>query len=674
MRDRSKQWLSQYGLLAGMAILWTGLLIGFAVARYDRLNATVFDLGIKSQVIWNTAQGNWFASTVEVEHYLGDHVQFIFLLIAPLFYIWEDVRILLILQAVLLGLGAVPVYRLAQRRLLNRPLALAFAAAYLLYPTIGFVNRFDFHPVTFTIFFILMAVDLLESEHPWGASCFVLLALLSREEVGFTVFALGLYVILIMKQRKIGLIWALTGLVYSLTAVFVIIPTFRGEVSDSLGRYAWLGDGPAAMIKTLLTRPFTVLQTLLGDPIRQQFLLKLLLPVGFLSLLAPAALLVGLPALAYNLLSDVPSQNSIYFQYISPLIPFIFLAAIQGAARVQHWLTGRMSRPQTTAALTAWLALFVFIAWLLDNPFTQEITDPYFPVYGLEQFYDRRPFDEARAQLPDEAAVATMMGFGAHLSLRPEMMLFYDRLQLEERPYGFPQTDYLLLHLSDLRWGVNARLFHSAIETAVGQYGYEALYFQDDVVLLKQLPEPRPETGRMLQQLINLQEAGGKYAPTAPSTLDWLGAQWRLTALPDTAVPLNTQFENGISLLGYQLSESTFQPGMALCIILYWSADTAVNTDLTVFLHLAAADGFVISQRDNPPSFGFNPTTAWQPAEIVADLHCLQIPPQQDPGTYHFNTGLYDPQTGSRLPIRQTSHPLQDEAIHLLKIELPTSE
>ena len=208
MRDRDKllRWLHEYLVFLIMIAGWTAVLIGYAIARHDRLNSSVFDLGIKSQVIWNTWQGSWFASSIEVAHYLGDHVQFIFLLIAPLFGLWEDVRILLILQSILLGLGALPVYRIAIRKLANKTLALSFAAAFLLYPTIGFVNRFDFHPVTFTIFFILMAVDMLESKHPLWASLFVLLALLSREEVGFTIFALGLYVIFVMKQRRIGLV------------------------------------------------------------------------------------------------------------------------------------------------------------------------------------------------------------------------------------------------------------------------------------------------------------------------------------------------------------------------------------------------------------------------------------------------------------------------------------
>ncbi len=475
---------SHYAVLI-LVLLWAAVLAAYAFARHERLNSSAYDLAIKSQVIWNTFQGDWFASSIEVEHYLGDHVQLIFLLLAPLYGLWADVRIMLLLQAILLSLGGIPVYRIALRTLDDRWLALLFAAAYLLFPLLGFVNRFDFHPLVFTIPFFLFAYDLLERGHPLWASFFIFLALTLREDVGFTVFAFGLYAAVFMKRRTLGLIWAIGGLSWSLAAVFVVIPYFRGGASDTMGRYAWLGESVPGMLRTIWTRPLIILDHFL-QPYRRALLLKLLLPVGFLSLLSPAPLLVGLPALAYNLLSETPSQSSIYFQYLAPVVPFIFVAAIQGAGRVQNGLSGDRAR----WILTAWIGLGIVLAWVWDNPFTRTIEAPYFPVYGLEQVTDKDAFEQAEALLPADAPVATMMAYAPHLALRPELHLFYDRLKLQERPYGFPQTEYLLLNLTDMRWGVNARFFYSAIETAIGRYGYEALYANNDVILLQQTERP----------------------------------------------------------------------------------------------------------------------------------------------------------------------------------------
>ena len=237
-------------------------------------------------------------------------------------------------------------------------------------------------------------------------------------------------------------------------------------------------------------------------PYRRQLLLKFLLPLGFLSLFSPAPLLIGLPALTYNMLSETPSQSSIYFQYLAPVVPFIIVAAIQGASRIQSWLTQDRAR----WVLTAWIGLGLLLAWIWDNPFTKVIEAPYFPVYGLQPVSDKDAFKQAQSFLPPDAPVATMMAYAPHLSLRRELHLFYDRLKLQKRAFGFPQTEYLLLNLADLRWGVNARFFYSAIETAIGQYGYEAVYADQDVVLLHQTDEPQPLTGAVLGRVIELPE------------------------------------------------------------------------------------------------------------------------------------------------------------------------
>lgn len=635
---------SHYQVLI-LVFLWAIVLATYAFARHERLNSSAYDLAIKTQVIWNTFQGDWFASSIEVEHYLGDHVQIIFLLLAPLYALWADVRVMLLLQAFLLSLAAIPVYRIALRRLADRWLALLFAAAYLLFPLVGFVNRFDFHPLVFTIPLFFLAYDLLDTDHLTWASLFIFLSLTLREDVGFTVFAFGLYAAVFMKRRTLGLIWAVAGLSWSLTAIFVVIPYFRGGVSDTMGRYAWLGDSPPGMLRTLLTESLLVMDHLL-QPYRRTLLLKLLLPLGFLSLLSPAPLLVGLPALAYNLLSETPSQSSIYFQYLAPVVPFIFIAAIQGAARVQKWLANEWSR----WALIAWIGLGMTLAWVWDNPFTRTIESPYFPVYSLERVADREAFDQARALLPPDAPVATMMAYAPHLALRPELHLFYDRLRLQERPYGFPQTDYLLLNLTDMRWGVNARFFYSAIETAIGRYGYEALVAGEDVILLHKTNEPQPLTGAVLGRVIELLESGGKYAPAAQETIDWMGRQWILDQLPPEIVPQPLQFEQGITLLGFE-AEMERTAGQPLCVTLYWQASSAIDQDFTAFLHLVAPDGFLQAQRDSSPAFGFYPTSQWQPGQIVADMHCLQLPSGLAPGQYDLQAGLYDPDTSQRLAI-----------------------
>ena len=128
--------------------------------------------------------------------------------------------------------------------------------AYLLYPALGFMNRFDFHSIVLAVPFLLFALDAQEHGRPKAATILIILAMACNEEVGLTVFALGLYLSLARKRLKLGLTWAFIGLTWSLIAFFVVIPYFRGAVNDVTLRYAWLGSDLPTILQTLLTRQF----------------------------------------------------------------------------------------------------------------------------------------------------------------------------------------------------------------------------------------------------------------------------------------------------------------------------------------------------------------------------------------------------------------------------------
>lgn len=656
-----------------LILVWILVMATFAIARHQRFNSTAYDLAIYSQVIDNTANGRFFASSIEFNHnFLADHVQPILLLLVPFYYVWADARILLIIQAVVLGLAALPVYALAQRKLAHPRLALLFALIYLLYPTIGFINRYDFHPIIFAIPFLLLAYQAVERGDMRWATLWAFMATISNDEIGLTVCVLGLYAAVVRKRWFWGGTVALVALAWALVAQLVIIPSFRpeGVVDDALRRYFWLGPDAASQVRTLLTQPGMVWQHLVTDPLRQQFVLRLLLPVGYLALLSPVTLLIGLPALGYNLLSDVPSQHSLYFHYMAPFIPFAVIAAMEGVKRVQGWVDGRLPHQWTTNLLAAWLLLGTAVAWILDNPFTQPVNEPYFPVYTLERLIDQNASAAALHLIPPQVSVSGMMTYLPHISERPNVHLFYDRLRLQEWPYGFPQTEYAFLNLSDMRYWVNPRLFYAQIQTAVGHFGYEAIYFEQDVALLTRAVGPQAATGAVLRRALELQEAGGKFAPTAPETLLWMGRQWVWEELPPTAVPLAITFADNITLRGYEITPNSDAAGRPFCATLYWQPQAPVGVAYTVFLHFVDETGYVHAQHDGAPSLGFYPTDVWQPGEVIADMHCWQIPPQISSGRYALHAGLYEPGSGERLPVVSAIELPADGAIRLVEMEI----
>lgn len=114
--------------------------------------------------------------------------------------------------------------------------------------------------------------------------------------------------------------------------------------------------------------------------------------------------------------------------------------------------------------------------------------------------------------------------------------------------------------------------------------------------------------------------------------------------------PLEATFGDNIAFLGYELSPSLPAAGEMLNIVLYWRADGRPALDYTVFVQLLDAAGNQLAGADGPPVNGDFPTGWWRNGDMVKDSHLMQLPEDIGAGDYSLLIGLYDPQTGQRLP------------------------
>ena len=392
------------------------LVVGYVVAygwlvteRHKRFNSTGYDLAIKEQVIWNTAHGRFFGSSVEVDNAFADHFQPVMLALVPLYTLFPGPGLLLAVQTVALAVGAIPLYRLARRRLDRASLALAVAASYLLFPATGFVNRFDFHPEVLAVPAFLFAFEALDRDNVRAASLWLLVPLLSKENLGFSVALFGLYAVFLRGRVRFGLAWSGLGLAVSGLAMFWLIPTLRHGPSDTLSRYGWLGETPLQMLEVLVTRPEYVWQNV-AEPNRALYLLQLLLPTGFVALLGLPELLIAVPGLAMNLLAKHYYQPTIYCHYPVPIIPFVFIATVVGLQRLKR-LVGH--GPIFTLIGLALVPLMI-VAFVSDNPFTesQQLPDPLAHLSNAEAVYRALPL------VPPGASVVTTNAYAPHLARR----------------------------------------------------------------------------------------------------------------------------------------------------------------------------------------------------------------------------------------------------------------
>lgn len=150
--------------------------------------------------------------------------------------------------------------------------------------------------------------------------------------------------------------------------------------------------------------------------------------------------------------------------------------------------------------------------------------------------------------------------------------------------------------------------------------------------------------------------------------------QWcvfrRISAAPPIE-PANYKLGESIGLFGYESLADEFQPGGQVTITLYWVSQRPVATDYTVFTQLLGPDFQLHGQMDRQPLSGHWPTSRWQPGQKFVDKFVLKVDEAAPTGEYVLLVGLYDVNTGQRLPVTLKGGRLQDDAIRLLNLTIP---
>lgn len=98
------------------------------------------------------------------------------------------------------------------------------------------------------------------------------------------------------------------------------------------------------------------------------------------------------------------------------------------------------------------------------------------------------------------------------------------------------------------------------------------------------------------------------------------------------------------------------RPGDTIHLTLRWQSLAPAEESYTVFVHLIdTANRPIVDNLDYTPLGGAFPThlwiPKWLPGQQVLDPYRLQIPPDQPPGTYHIEVGLYEMVSKRRLHI-----------------------
>jgi uncharacterized membrane protein len=411
VRPRVLLWAAMAAYAAGFASL--------SILRHRAFNTGRYDLGNMVQTVWNTAHGNFLQMTSgdgrQISR-LAAHFDPILAVFAPLWWIWPSPEMLLVVQAMAVALGALPVFWLAQKHLRSERAALGFALVYLLYPATQWLTLNEFHPVALACPFLLFAFWYLDEDRLVPFAVFAVLAMTTKEEIGFVVAGMGVWYAL-RRRWQPGAVIAGAGVLVSALAIAVVIPHYNaGAESSFYGRYDAIGGSAGGIAKTAVTHPWRILEAAFHTN-DVHYLFHLLLPLGFLFLLSPVTLIAVLPELALNQLSSTSTQTSIHFHYTAGAVAPLVVATVLGAAVLaRRYPAGAVATGAVTVALVA--------SWKIGAV----------PLWGYVpggEDYQRNDWRvtahdhvaaQALALVPKDAVVSSTNVLGAHLSDRRRVL------------------------------------------------------------------------------------------------------------------------------------------------------------------------------------------------------------------------------------------------------------
>jgi uncharacterized membrane protein len=395
-------------------------------------------------------------------HFLGGHADWVIYGLALLYKIYPNVHWLFAVQAVALALGALPTFYLARQAGLNESQATAIAWVYLLYPLIFNLNLFDFHPEVMALPALLGAV-LAARLNRVGWFCLAIAFILGcRDALSLTVAPMGIWLLVFEKKRWYGAIALIAGIAWFLIATRVIIPAFRPGGVEAVARYAFLGNSLPEIVQNLLLRPDLLLRRIFTLP-NLEYLVLLLLPLIWgLSPQHLIPLVVTIPTLAMNLITDYQPQKDLVHQYSLPVLPFLLLAVISTLAAGKAWLQNRRG-------IIIW-ALVAFIAFAKFG---------YFGSVYLKSLDTWQATREAIAQIQTKGSVLTLAQVAPHLTHRPVVKL---AIQGSES-VDLAEFEYVLLNLRHPGWSSSRQVVTHLLERLKTTSRFQLTYQRDDVFL-----------------------------------------------------------------------------------------------------------------------------------------------------------------------------------------------
>jgi len=461
-------------IVTALAVLFFLICTWTSYARWANFQYRSFDLAYYVQAIWQLIHGRLDVS-VENVPLLGNHVEPILFLFAPLFAVFRHPMLFVAVQNAALATMPLVGYNITKRLGLDGKRACLLSAALLLAPAAGYIAIHEFHPEALVAPFLLLMIQARVAKSISRHWLWFVAVLACKENMAplLIVYCATQCV----AEHKRGLaelcrwyLWPMSvALIWFLLCTYIITPALNSGNIDYVALYDQLGTSPGNILINAIIRPLLIGKALLQSLTHGNLVWGLLFPFLCLPLLRPRWIVIAAPILLQHLLSWRSSEWMIYFHYAAPLLPLFWIASVEVIASSDEW----KHVPSFVSRATAWLVIagcVVAQIWLGPLARIATTTADWF---GAGQ--ERARKNAFIAQIPPTSSVVAPLSYLSHLAMREKLYSLHYILKglktLSRSSYEPPSaTDFVLIDYHDsATFDPGAGFYHPTMKTVDGR-------------------------------------------------------------------------------------------------------------------------------------------------------------------------------------------------------------
>ncbi len=458
-------------------ISWVFSLI--SIRLHEQFLTFGWDLGFFDQIIWKVSQGDMVAySTLAKENLLADHFQVVLYPLSLLYLIKSDVRMILVAQAFLVTFAAFPLFLIAKKMMRSFIFSFSIVISYIFFIGTQWTILNEFHQMAFVPLFLSVlyyGLSFKKMKFYWIG---VVGLLLTKEELGLLIFAIGLVVWWFYGKKRIGISTSIIGLFSFFLLIYIIMPRL-----SALGTYSHFDFGPSGytpldVVKKIIFDPPYLFQSLFVPSIKVKTMFDTFFAFGFLPFLSPVHLMPIFDNFMTRFIYAGPqfTKWANVNHHASPLGILSSVAAIYAS----YWLLSFLKK------YTRWkkkILIFLLSAYILGMTFLQNMI-LHGPINSIlkPQFYSRdlhaEEIKKALSYVPSGASLATQNNLFPHLSQRKEIYLLPE----------FNKAEYVMVDLYNKPNSfspLNETGVRSLVKKLQIKYLYSPIYEKNTILILK---------------------------------------------------------------------------------------------------------------------------------------------------------------------------------------------